>query len=287
MNKLWSAEEVEFLKKLYEIDGLSVTELHPLFNKKFNRPIDGLKVKIGRLKLRHTKNQISKIKSRLNSGELNGMHGKKSTLKGLTSLTSDMIKNRSKKTSKKRKEMFKSGELNMSGSNNPMFGVASWNKGKTKTDDVRILNYGLKVSKKKKLEWTKKSDEEKIKIIKRINDAMLKVKKPTSIEIKVKKFLLDSGINFKTNFPMNNFRVDFYLQDYNIVIECDGDYWHANPEFFKDELNAIQLKNKDRDIRKEKMLNDNNVKYIRFWENEIKNNFKRVQETILEKISES
>lgn len=286
MKKLWSEEEKQYLKKLYEEDGLSVSELLPVFNVIYNRPMDGLKVKIGRLKLRHTKEQIKQIKSRLNSGELNGMFGRVSPMNGLTLANSEIVRIKSEKLSKKRKDMFKNGELiPLTGSTNPMYGSIAWNNGLTKHDDDRIFKYGLKISKIKKLEWENKTEEEKSIVINRLNDAMIQNKKPTKIEIKLNKFLNGEGIKFESNHPIKNFRVDFYLKDYNLVIECDGDYWHGNPKFYNPkELGVIQLKNFDRDKRKEEMLKSNKIDIIRFWEYDIKNNFNTVKQIIWEKL---
>jgi very-short-patch-repair endonuclease len=288
MKKLWSKDEEEYLKKLYEEEGLSATELLPIFNLTYDRPLEGLKIKIGRLKLKHTKEQIKMIKSRLNIGELNGMFGNISPMNGLTLENSELIRIKSEKLSKKRKEMFKNGELKpLTGSTNPMFGSNAWNNGLTKYDDERILNYGLKISKVKKLEWGNKTEEEKLIIINRLTDAMIQNKKPTRIEVKINEYLTSEGISFKYNFPFNNFRVDFYLIDYNLVVECDGDYWHGNPKFYNiNNFNPIQQKNFDRDRRKEEMLKSNNIKFIRFWEYDIKNNFNTVKKIIWEKLQE-
>ena len=97
MRKHWNKEELDFLKKSYEIEGLSLTEIFPIFNKKFNRTSVGLQVKIGKLKLRHTKEQKIKVKSRLNSGEKNGMYGKPSPLRGKTKENSEIVRKKSKK----------------------------------------------------------------------------------------------------------------------------------------------------------------------------------------------
>ena len=90
------------------------------------------------------------------------------------------------------------------------------------------------------------------------------------------------NINFNKNFRLNNFLVDFYLPNYNLVIECDGDYWHSNPLIYNGkELDKIQLKNIDRDRRKEEMLRSNEIDFIRFWEYDIKNNFTEVKNKLL------
>lgn len=286
MQKLWKHEEEELLKKLYEIDGLSAIELYPFFIEKYNRPFNGVKVKIGRLKLRHTKEQIKNIKSRLNKGELNGMFGKQSPMKGLTSKTSEIIRIKSEKLSKKRKELFISGVLKpMSGSTNPMFGSIPWNYGLTKYDDDRIFKIGLKISENKKIEWENKTDEEKRLIITRLNDAMIQTKKPTKIENKIECFLKDNDIKYIKNKRFDVFIFDFYLNDFNLVIECDGDYWHANPKIYVDKkLTEAQIKNIDRDKRKNTLLKTKSINFIRFWECDINNNFETVKKQIWEKL---
>jgi very-short-patch-repair endonuclease len=286
MRTLWSEEEVKLLFQLYEVQGLSLSELYSEFKSNFNRTIDAVSVKIGKLKLRHTKDQIKMIKSRLNSGIKNGMHSKKSPMNGLTKQNSELIRKKSEKISLTRREMFKNGQLpRLSGTTNPMFGVMAWNKGKNKYSDIRILNSGIKSSKTQKQRWENKTLEEKEIIIQRLNDAMIQVIKPTKIENKIRQFLIKNNLNFQINYPISIFRADFYLFDYNLVIECDGDYWHANPMFYsKDNLDSIQIKNIDRDKRKELFLNENNFNYLRFWENDIKNHFELVKSIIWGKL---
>ena len=283
MRTFWSKEEIEILINLYEKEGLSVSELYPIFFELYKRTLDSVKVKIGKLGLRHTKEQISKLKSRLNSGDLNGMYNKTSPMKGLTKENSELVKIKSEKISKVRLKMFKNGDLiRLSGNTNPMFGSIPWSKGKTKFDDIRLYNSGLKTSKIQKELWLKKSELEKNVVIRRLNDAMIQTKKPTKIELKIESLLNELNINFNKNFRLNNFLVDFYLPNYNLVIECDGDYWHSNPLIYNGkELDKIQLKNIDRDRRKEEMLRSNEIDFIRFWEYDIKNNFTEVKNKLL------
>lgn len=51
--------------------------------------------------------------------------------------------------------------------------------------------------------------------------------------------LIKKGYNVLPEYVVNCnkvFKVDFYLNEFNVVIEYFGDYWHANPKIFKDEL---------------------------------------------------
>jgi very-short-patch-repair endonuclease len=41
--------------------------------------------------------------------------------------------------------------------------------------------------------------------------------------------LIDLGIVFIPQHPVDRCILDFYLPDLDMVIECDGDYWHSLP----------------------------------------------------------
>jgi len=287
MGNLWSEEEIKFLIDLYVNKGLSKIEICPLFMQKHERTCESIWIKIKRLKLKHTNEQTKKIKQRLLSGENNPMYGKKSPNNGLTKNNSERIKIAGEKISKTRKQLFLTGILpSHQGQNNPMYGKKSWNNGLTKLTDERIKNYGIKNSISKKNEWEIKTEDEKKTIIKRLNDAMIQTKKPTKIELKIKNLLDELKIKYKKNYPLNGFLCDFFLLDYNFVIECDGDYWHGNPLFYKKNmLNDIQLKNNDRDRRKNLMLIENSIEFVRFWEYDIHKNYEIVKKTILMKLN--
>ena len=76
------------------------------------------------------------------------------------------------------------------------------------------------------------------------------------------------------------FRPDFLLPDYNVVIECHGDYWHANPTIYEyEDLNHIQLINVEKDMFKKEYYESKNLKVLIFWENEIQD-----EDTICERI---
>jgi len=286
MKKKWSSCEIKYLKKLYEINGLSCVEIYPLFIKKYNRTNTSIKIKIKKLKLCHTKKQISEIKSRLNAKEKNGMFGKVSPMKGLTKKNSEMMRNKSIKLSKTRIELYKKKLLpDISGNKNPMYGKKSWNNGLNKYTNESLKILGEKSSLYQKNKWNLMTDEEKKKKIKLLNCAMIQTKKPTKIEIKMKNFLDEYKIRYEKSHTINNFLVDFYLFDYNFVIECDGDYWHANPKFYTGkQLTNPQIKNIERDIRKNKMLINENIPFLRFWEDDINKNFDSIKNQILSQL---
>jgi len=283
MSKKWSTEEINLIIELYKIKGQSLSEICPFFNEKYERTCSSISIKIKRLKLSHSKEQTKQIKSRLNTGDKNGMFGKVSPMKGLTKENSKMIENKSIKLSNTRKKLYEEGLLpNLSGQNNPMFGKLPWNIGLTKESNSSLKIAGEKTSIFRKNEWKNKTENEKMIIVKRLNNAMIQKKLPTKIEIKIKNFLDEMNITNIKNKKINNFLCDFYLPDYNFVIECDGDYWHANPMFYGDkELTNPQIKNIERDIRKNNMLNEKKIPFLRFWEHDINKNFDFVKDKIL------
>ena len=104
----------------------------------------------------------------------------------------------------------------------------------------------------------------------------------TSIEKKISNLLIENGVKFETQYDIifeeNKFKsYDFYLPDFNLLIEADGDYWHANPIKYPDSnvLTEIQKINKLNDVFKNELANKNGYNLIRFWESDIKKkNFK-------------
>ncbi|WP_141500956.1 endonuclease domain-containing protein [Paenibacillus luteus] len=80
----------------------------------------------------------------------------------------------------------------------------------------------------------------------------------TSIEIKMANELKRRGLNYIDQYLFKDkFRLDFLLPDHNVVIECDGDYWHNLPHVIK------------RDNSKNAYLRACGYRVFRFWERDI------------------
>mgnify|MGYP001436809197 CR=1 FL=1 len=77
----------------------------------------------------------------------------------------------------------------------------------------------------------------------------------------------------KKEFPIGPYCVDFCFPHKKIVIEADGDFWHANPEFMKEknrtELHPIQKKMVHLDKSKNTYLKNQDWVVLRFWERDI------------------
>jgi very-short-patch-repair endonuclease len=68
---------------------------------------------------------------------------------------------------------------------------------------------------------------------KRLNARMAKFRKSgrkTDIEKKMAKLLNKMGVDYVFQYPILKYNADFAIPALNIVIECDGDYWHSSPE---------------------------------------------------------
>jgi very-short-patch-repair endonuclease len=105
----------------------------------------------------------------------------------------------------------------------------------------------------------------------------LKKTHKTSIEQKISNILLEYKIKFESQYDIyyndNNFKsYDFYLKDFNLLIEADGDYWHANPNKYLTEcdLTNVQKINKLNDEFKNDLAKKNGYFLLRFWEEDIK-----------------
>lgn len=90
--------------------------------------------------------------------------------------------------------------------------------------------------------------------------------KNTKPELKIQEELKRRKIMFMTDKRLlKQYRVDLFIKP-NIVIECDGCYYHACKQcgFIKYNQEAIKT-----DLRKTKVLEENNYIIYRFWEHEI------------------
>ena len=112
--------------------------------------------------------------------------------------------------------------------------------------------------------------------------------KDTKIEIKIQNFLKQLKINFiphKYIKIKHAYQCDIFIPSLNLVIECDGDYWHGNPKMYsKEKLNEKQVKQKQNDKQRTKELKEKGYKVLRLWESEINkmelDNFKKKLEKL-------
>ena len=97
--------------------------------------------------------------------------------------------------------------------------------------------------------------------------------KDTKIEIKIQNYLMQLGIEFTAHHYIKNiehgYQCDIFIPSLNTILECDGDYWHGNPEKFP-KPNEMQEKQIEEDNIRTKELLERGYRVIRIWEYEIK-----------------
>ena len=105
----------------------------------------------------------------------------------------------------------------------------------------------------------------------------------SSCHLAFARLLESNGIRFEEEKVAGCFSFDFYLPDYQVYIEVDGDYWHANPLFFdKGNLNKTQKINVYRDWKKNQFCEESGMILYRFWENDINSNLLNVEQRVRE-----
>ena len=104
--------------------------------------------------------------------------------------------------------------------------------------------------------------DEKTRLAVKKNRATQKFPKVDSkIEVKIQEYLKILGIDFFTHQHINinhSYQCDIFIPSLNLVIECDGDYWHDYP--IGKEIDHIRTKE----------LIEKGFKVLRLWEKKIK-----------------
>jgi G:T-mismatch repair DNA endonuclease (very short patch repair protein) len=82
---------------------------------------------------------------------------------------------------------------------------------------------------------------------------------------------------------------DFYLSEYNVIVEVHGDFWHCNPsiERYSTPQYAAQIANIESDKIKSDWCKQNNIKLLIFWESDILNNPQKVITELLAEINKT
>lgn len=157
-------------------------------------------------------------------------------------------------------------------------GMTPWNKDLTAETDSRVIAgerhhmYGVKLTDLQK----QKSREYGALAVWPFYD--------TKIEIKIQNFLKELEVEFLTHQYISQithvYRCDIFIRP-NTIIECDGDYWHANPKFYTDEnINDKQRDQREEDYVRTQELIEKGFRVLRLWEYDIKrmdlNKFKEI-----------
>jgi very-short-patch-repair endonuclease len=94
---------------------------------------------------------------------------------------------------------------------------------------------------------------------------------PTRIEIATYEALDALRIEYKPQEPIGRFVVDAYIPSMNMIVECQGDYWHCNPEKYPDgPTNSTQRGGIERDKRRFDYFKRKGFRVVELWESDIK-----------------
>ena len=115
----------------------------------------------------------------------------------------------------------------------------------------------------------------------------MKTWKPNKIESIVENELNKRGLVFKFGVILGQKQFDFGNKKHKILIEVQGDYWHANPELYgygKRPINEIQSAKIEKDKNKEKFCKEKGFSLFYIWETQILNNDFSVLDEIKKKM---
>jgi len=133
-----------------------------------------------------------------------------------------------------------------------------------------------------------------------INPLLLKQNRPKNrknkLQIKIENILKDLKIKFEPEFKIGNYFVDIYIPENKIVLEINGDFWHANPlKYLPEDIVMIPGTNGKGvmviDLWKKDLKKMNYVKnderceeYIILWEYDINNRFEEIRRILCQKL---
>ncbi|MBI5071420.1 endonuclease domain-containing protein [Candidatus Falkowbacteria bacterium] len=80
-----------------------------------------------------------------------------------------------------------------------------------------------------------------------------------------------NGLKFFRQYGVGPYILDFYCPKYRLAIELDGSQ-HGEPI------------NRQRDEKREEYLKGQDINILRFWNNEVLNNFEGVEERLMDEI---
>lgn len=108
----------------------------------------------------------------------------------------------------------------------------------------------------------------------------------SNLEVKFARDFLDKlGIKYETQFKAESIGryFDFYLNDYQVIIEIDGDYYHSYGLVYE-QMSPMQKKNKRVDEQKNKWALHHKIPLIRIWEHDINKKPEKVMKMLKEEL---
>lgn len=157
-----------------------------------------------------------------------------------------------------------------------------WNRGKNKYNHPSIARYAQSRMGKNNPFYTAPNYEERynnlLKVSKRGLYKFLGNRNPKTTEDRMDKILSKNNINFNRNFSIqfkNTWRLFDFLIEGKLLIELQGNYYHANPKYYNADdvfirgskkITAKQIWNNDKE--KFDLANNSTYAFIFFWEDD-------------------
>ena len=285
----WSFEDEELLKKMVE-NNLSIEDISKKINKQPNQII----FKIKKMRKENIINKNYKIfyeedKSNFSHNVTTWTNEEEQKL--LDNIKNMGLKKLSKTLSKSTFDtIMKYYELNEKSnySIETYYNCKDYNSW-SKEDDLYLIEHFERGNREKIIDnlnvknWKKITNRAKMFGLKRDSFGTL-YKSPN--EVIVENMLKELDIKYcfqkRINVDKNKFYLaDFVLENTNVILEAQGDYWHGNPKVFKNPSD-IQLEKIANDkIRKEK-LESIGYKVVYLWEYDLKNNYEYCKKLVIE-----
>ena len=134
----------------------------------------------------------------------------------------------------------------------------------------------------------KEENKEKIRqsIYKRINEGKFNLSSNLEKEF-IETYIEPLNLEFKTQYYIKDIKqyCDIYIPSKNLIIECDGSFWHSDPRLFPEGPRYdYQIKKVEKDKIKNVYLLNNGYNLLRIWEYDIIHNPKYVKNLLTEHI---
>jgi len=133
--------------------------------------------------------------------------------------------------------------------------------------------------------WKTLTDEEKKDRLKKLLSNF-----SSKLELRVKKILEELNLVFEHQIFIKNYSFDFLIGD-KLLLEVNGDYWHANPKFYSHDDEFFFRNGKtskeiwDKDFKKIKLSSQYGYSVLTLWESDLNSmDDNEIKTTILNKI---
>lgn len=92
----------------------------------------------------------------------------------------------------------------------------------------------------------------------------------SEFEKRVVDYVSELGYEVIRQHKVGRYRIDAFLPELNVALECNGDYFHCNPRLYPDgPSDPIQVNNVKRDERRAPILESLGYRLIQIWESDV------------------